>query len=65
MRHGLHKWSNGTSCVCVMWQEIRSQDRAVTELAHLTQISFLEEVFFPLTLFFFVHVYLQVHQLAP
>lgn len=29
----------------LMWPEIRSHDGTLTELAHLTQIAFLEEVF--------------------
>lgn len=46
----------------MMWQEIRPHNGTLTELAHLTQISFLEEVcFFSLTLAFVF--FLQVHQL--
>lgn len=33
IRHGfllLHRWSDGISCLCMMWQEIGSHDRPVT-----------------------------------
>lgn len=54
-----------------MWQEMRSQDGALTERDHLPQISFLEEacacvrvcVFLPLKPFF-SSTFLQMHLLA-
>lgn len=66
----LRRWSNGTSCLCVMWQEIRSHDGTLTALSHLTQISFLEAVSLsvspppsPSLPHSLSSVYLQVHQL--
>lgn len=48
MRYGLCFCAGGQMAppvLSLMWPEIRSHDGTLTELAHLTQIAFLEEVF--------------------